>query len=285
MTARHLLLRRPPLRPSVLTPRTLLRRHHSVAAAATTNAAPSSLRNASPPPLTAPRLAALKTAAPFSAFLTDTFQRQHNYLRISITERCNLRCLYCMPEAGVPLSPNENLLSTPEILELARIFVAQGVTKIRLTGGEPTVRRDFMELVEALGELRALGLTEIAMTSNGLALQPRKLRRLVDAGLTGLNLSLDTLVPAKFEFITRRQGLERVLSTMKEAQLLGFGAEGGPGVRTLKVNVVVMRGMNEDEIGDFVEMTRSSPIEVRFIEYMPFDVSFPGACVRGAAWC
>jgi len=225
-----------------------------------------------PPPAATPRLRALQNAKPFSSFLTDRYSRRHNYLRISITERCNLRCLYCMPAEGVALSPASHLLSTAEILELARVFVAQGVTKIRLTGGEPTVRRDVVELVEALGALSPLGLREIAMTSNGIALPERKLQRMVDAGLTALNLSLDTLVPAKFEFMTRRKGLERVLAVVEQTGRMGFGAVGGEGRRTLKINVVVMRGVNEDEIVDFVEMTRSKELEVRFIEYMPFDV-------------
>lgn len=113
--------------------------------------------------------------------------------------------VYCMPEEGVPLSPAAHLLSTPEILEIARLFVSQGVTKIRLTGGEPTVRKDIVELVEELGKLRSMGLKEVCMTSNGIALN-RKLPRMVDAGLTGLNLSLDTLDPWKFQFMTRRKG-------------------------------------------------------------------------------
>lgn len=110
-----------------------------------------------------------------------------------------------MPEEGVPLSPAAHLLSTSEILEIARLFVSQGVTKIRLTGGEPTVRKDIVELVEELGKLRSMGLKEVCMTSNGIALN-RKLPRMVDAGLTGLNLSLDTLDPWKFQFMTRRKG-------------------------------------------------------------------------------
>lgn len=184
-----------------------------------------------------------------------------------------------MPESGVPLSPTPSLLSTPEILELASLFVAEGVTKIRLTGGEPTVRKDVVELVEALGRLRASGLREIAITSNGVTLG-RKLERMVQAGLTGVNLSLDTLVPAKFEFVTRRRGLERVLGVVERALEMGFGlgetlGESADEVpKTLKINVVVMRGVNEDEILDFVEFVRERPVEVRFIEYMPFDVSF-----------
>lgn len=193
--------------------------------------------------------------------LVDTFGRQHNYLRMSITERCNLRCLYCMPEEGVELSPDSKLLQTDEIVSLARMFVGQGVTKIRLTGGEPTVRKDFVDIVRQLGEIP--GLREICVTSNGIAL-PRKLPALKDYGLTSLNLSLDTLVPAKYEFMTRRKGLNRVLDAIDTAVAVG--------IPKVKVNMVVMRGQNEEEMVDFVErFVRDYPIEVRFIEYMPFD--------------
>ncbi|CAZ84324.1 unnamed protein product [Tuber melanosporum] len=214
------------------------------------------------------RLERIKNAKPFSEFLTDGFGRKHTYLRISVTERCNLRCVYCMPAEGVPLSPPAHLLSTPEILEIARLFVSQGVTKIRLTGGEPTVRKDVVELVEELGKLRSIGLKELAITSNGIALH-RKLQRMIDAGLTGLNLSLDTLDPFQFQIMTRRKGLETVLKTIDTALDMGFGEEGSG--KVLKINSVVMKGVNDHEIVDFVGMTRDKPIEVRFIEYMPFD--------------
>jgi cyclic pyranopterin phosphate synthase len=148
----------------------------------------------------------LPHALPFRSFLTDSHNRFHNYLRISITERCNLRCTYCMPSEGIDLTPNQKLLSSEEILRIARLFVSQGVTKIRLTGGEPTVRKDCVELIEELGKLRAMGLKEIAMTSNGIALW-RKLDRMVTGGLTHLNLSLDTLDPFKYQIITRRMGM------------------------------------------------------------------------------
>ena len=148
----------------------------------------------------------LPHARPFRSFLTDSHDRFHNYLRISITERCNLRCTYCMPSEGIELTPNQKLLSSDEILRIARLFVSQGVTKIRLTGGEPTVRKDCVELVEELGKLRGEGLKEIAMTSNGIALW-RKLDRMVAGGLTHLNLSLDTMDPFKYQIITRRTGM------------------------------------------------------------------------------
>ncbi|BFZ54971.1 Molybdenum cofactor synthesis protein 1 [Savitreella phatthalungensis] len=167
-----------------------------------------------------------------------------------------------MPEEGVELQPAEKLLSSDEIVRIARLFVSQGVTKIRLTGGEPTVRRDIVELVQRLGELRALGLREIAMTSNGIALK-RKLPHLVAAGLTHLNISLDTLDPHQYTLVTRRRGLEAVLESIDLALELG--------VQPLKINCVLIKGVNDREMLDFVEMTRDRDLEVRFIEYMPFD--------------
>ncbi|CAK7220577.1 hypothetical protein SEUCBS140593_004280 [Sporothrix eucalyptigena] len=212
------------------------------------------------------RKAKLEHARPFSDFLTDGFQRQHDYLRISLTERCNLRCLYCMPEEGVELSPARNLLTTPEIVLLANVFVAQGVNKIRLTGGEPTVRRDILPLMRQLGELRRIGLRELCLTTNGLALH-RKLEAMAESGLTGVNLSLDTLDPLQFRLMTRRDGFAAVQRSMDRILELN---KAGAGIR-LKINCVVMRGLNDRELGDFVALTRDHDLEVRFIEYMPFD--------------
>lgn len=192
--------------------------------------------------------------------LTDTFGRRHTYLRISLTERCNLRCLYCMPEEGVELTPGQQLLSTEEVLRLARLFVGAGVDKIRLTGGEPTLRSDLVELTRRLSSLP--GIKAVGLTSNGLTLG-RKLDALKDAGLSLLNISLDTLQPERFVAMTRRQGHERVMACIWKAVQLGFDP--------VKVNVVVMRGVNDDEVPAFVELTRHAPLNVRFIEYMPFD--------------
>lgn len=212
------------------------------------------------------RRQAIKEAKPFSDFLTDNFNRQHDYLRISVTERCNLRCLYCMPEEGVPLSPNAQILTTPEMYYLSSLFVSQGVTKIRLTGGEPTVRPDIVPLMQQIGSLSSRGLRELALTTNGISLH-RKLDKMVEAGLTGLNISLDTLDPFQFQILTRRKGFDAVMKSIDrvlELNRLGAGIK-------LKVNCVVMRGINEREIIPFVEMGREKDIEVRFIEYMPFD--------------
>lgn len=212
------------------------------------------------------RISALKSAKPFSDFLTDTFNRQHDYLRISLTERCNLRCLYCMPEEGVPLSPPDHLLTTPEIVYLSSLFVSQGVTKIRLTGGEPTIRKDILPLMQRIGDLRCRGLRELCLTTNGISLY-RKLDNMAEAGLTGINLSLDTLDPFQYQIMTRRKGFDAVMKSIDrilEMNKLGAGIK-------LKVNCVVMRGLNDREIISFVELGREKPIEVRFIEYMPFD--------------
>ncbi|KAK7334829.1 hypothetical protein VNO80_26595 [Phaseolus coccineus] len=195
-----------------------------------------------------------------SDMLVDSFGRLHTYLRISLTERCNLRCQYCMPAEGVELTPSPQLLTSTEILRLANLFVSSGVTKIRLTGGEPTVRKDIEDICLELSNLK--GLRTLSMTTNGIALM-RKLPKLKDCGLTSINISLDTLVPAKFEFMTRRKGHEKVMNSINAAIDLGFNP--------VKVNCVVMRGFNDDEICDFVELTREKPIGIRFIEFMPFD--------------
>ncbi|KAH6653999.1 molybdenum cofactor biosynthesis protein 1 B [Truncatella angustata] len=217
------------------------------------------------PPKPYRRRELLKNAKPFSDFLTDTHHREHDYLRISLTERCNLRCVYCMPEEGVPLSPQREILTTPEIVMLSSVFVAQGVNKIRLTGGEPTVRKDILPLMQQIGALRTHGLKELCLTTNGLALH-RKLDGMVEAGLTGVNLSLDTLDPWQFQIMTRRKGFDAVVKSIDKVLELN---RHGAGIK-LKINCVVMRGVNDREINPFVEMTREKDIEIRFIEYMPF---------------
>lgn len=154
-----------------------------------------------------------------SDILVDSFGRKHTYLRISLTERCNLRCQYCMPAEGVELTSNPQLLSQNEIIRIANLFVSSGVTKIRLTGGEPTVRKDVEEICSRLSNLP--GLKSLAMTTNGIVLA-NKLPRLKECGLNFLNISLDTLVPAKFEFMTRRKGHERVMKSIDAAIELGY---------------------------------------------------------------
>ncbi|KAK2878650.1 hypothetical protein Q8A67_019441 [Cirrhinus molitorella] len=202
----------------------------------------------------------LKDVLPFSAFLMDSFGRRHNYLRISLTEKCNLRCQYCMPQEGVKLTPRSQLLTAEELLMLARLFVREGVNKIRLTGGEPLIRPDVLHIIAELRKLE--GLKTIAVTTNGMNLT-RLLPSLKKAGIDLLNISLDTLVPAKFEFIARRKGFHKVMEGIEKAIEMGYNP--------VKVNCVVMRGLNEDELIDFVSLTERKPLDVRFIEYMPFD--------------
>lgn len=192
--------------------------------------------------------------------LVDTHERRHSYLRISLTEKCNLRCLYCMPEDGVDLTPRQRLLTSDEIERLVRLFALAGVNKVRFTGGEPTLRKDVVDIVKRISAID--GINDVGITSNGLILS-RSLEALKDSGLSLLNLSLDTLKPDRFEQMTRRKGHRRVLESIDKALDLGFDP--------VKVNVVVMKGVNDDEIVDFVELTRDKNINVRFIEYMPFD--------------
>ncbi|GMF48091.1 unnamed protein product [Phytophthora fragariaefolia] len=165
-----------------------------------------------------------------------------------------------MPEEGVPLQPSGDLLTTPEIIRLAKLFASAGVKRIRLTGGEPLLRRDLVELV---AQLRAIpGIESVGVTTNGITLH-RKLLALQQAGVDRLNISLDTLQPEKFAHITRRQGFTRVMNSIIEAQALGYAP--------LKLNCVVQRHFNLDEIVGFVAFTEKHAVDVRFIEWMPFD--------------
>lgn len=209
-----------------------------------------------------------KVKADISDSLVDRFGRKHRYLRVSLTDRCNLRCQYCMPEEGEEnATPSPEVLTADELKRLTRLFVQLGVRKIRLTGGEPTIRGDFARIIDDLGELNN-SLVEpltLGITTNGVRLS-RFLPNLKMAGLRNINLSLDTLVPAKFPLLARRPEAwhARVLKLLKEvaSQSEHF---------TLKVNCVMLKGVNEDEIGDFVDLTEHQPVEVRFLEFMPFD--------------
>ena len=191
--------------------------------------------------------------------LTDTHGRAHTYLRISLTERCNLRCTYCMPADGIELRPKNEILSFEEIVRLSRLFAHEGVTKIRLTGGEPLIRRDIEHLVSAL---RAIdGIESIAITTNGLLLS-QKLAGLKEAGVTLFNISLDTLQSDRFKTITRRPGLAKVVTAIEDTWKSGYDP--------VKINCVIQKGVNDDELLDFVELTRDRSYEIRFIEFMPF---------------
>ena len=189
----------------------------------------------------------------------DSFGRVHRDLRISVTDRCNFRCTYCMPDEGLEWVPRDDLLTFEEIARLARIMVERyGVDGIRLTGGEPTVRANLPVLVEMLAELDV----DLAMTTNGVSL-PLLAGELRAAGLRRVNVSCDSLRTDRFAKLTRRDGLARVLEGIDAALEAGFDP--------VKVNCVVMRGVNDDEIADFVEYGRRKGTEVRFIEFMPLD--------------
>ena len=202
--------------------------------------------------------------------LTDNYNRHHSYLRISLSERCNLRCRYCMPPDGVPLQPEKKLLNSEEILNLTSLFAENGVNKIRLTGGEPLLRRDLVDIVAGISNLNhnssssRTNIKSIGITTNGITLS-RHIADLSNAGLTHVNISLDTLNEEKFEYITRRPGLKKVLRAIDDATnyLTGEGR--------LKINCVVMKGVNDTELSDFVMLTKDRPVDVRFIEWMPFN--------------
>lgn len=190
--------------------------------------------------------------------LIDGFSRPITYLRVSVTDKCNLRCVYCMPEGGLPWLRREEILTYEEIAAIVRAAASVGVRAVRLTGGEPLVRRDLSRLVAAIAAVG--GIEDIALSTNGLLLEAQ-LGELVAAGLRRVNVSLDTLRADRFEAIARRPGLEAVLDGIDAAIRAGLGP--------IKVNCVVMRGRNDDELADFANLTRDRPIFVRFIEVMP----------------
>jgi cyclic pyranopterin phosphate synthase len=192
--------------------------------------------------------------------LADTFNRRITYLRVSVTDRCNLRCVYCMPEAGLPWIPKAEVLSFEEIARVVRAAAGIGVSSIRLTGGEPLIRRDLDRLVAMIAAIP--GIDDIALSTNGLLLADQ-VGALRAAGLTRANISLDTLREDRFFAIARRPGLDRVLAGIEAA----FAA----GLAPIKLNCVVMRGQNDDEVADFAEMSRRLPVAVRFIEVMPVE--------------
>jgi cyclic pyranopterin phosphate synthase len=200
------------------------------------------------------------TRAPWRAEgqLSDVFARRVTYLRVSVTDRCNLRCTYCMPEAGLPWIPKAEILSFEEIESIVRAAASVGVTAIRLTGGEPLVRLGLPRLVARLAAIP--GIEDIALSTNGLLLA-EQVRDLAAAGLRRVNVSLDTLRPERFEAIARRPGLDRVLA--------GIDAAIAAGLAPIKLNCVVMRGHNDDELADFAALTRERALFVRFIEVMP----------------
>lgn len=194
--------------------------------------------------------------------LIDSYNRTIDYLRISVTDRCNFRCVYCMPEEGAPVAPKSEILSYEEIDRLARIAVELGMTKIRLTGGEPLIRKDIASLVQMIGSLP--GLRDLSMTTNGYLLT-RYAEDFARFGLKRINISLDTLRPERFLGLARRGDLQEVLN--------GIEAANQAGISPIKLNCVVMRGWNDDEVVDFARLTLENSFNVRFIELMPINWS------------
>lgn len=189
--------------------------------------------------------------------LLDRFNREHTYLRISLTDQCNFRCTYCMPFENMQFMPNHELMQRNEIYELAKVFVDHGIKKIRLTGGEPLVRKDFASIATALSDLPV----ELTMTTNGVLLD-KYLQDIKTAGMKSINISLDTLNPERFKEITKRDHFQRVWDNI----LLMF-AEGFK----VKINAVAKKGWIDKELLDFISLTKDLPLHVRFIEFMPFD--------------
>jgi len=194
--------------------------------------------------------------------LVDTEKRHLNYLRISITDRCNLRCLYCAPEGRIPKLAHDDILSYEEILRLVKIGIQLGIRKVRITGGEPLVRKGAVELLARLTRIRKL--KDVSLTTNGVLLAPYA-QRIFDAGIRRINISLDSLNPKKYAQITGYDLFGKVWAGIQLSREIGF--------TPIKINVVAMRGINDDEIVDFGRLSLDHPFHVRFIEYMPIGNS------------
>ena len=194
--------------------------------------------------------------------LTDMFSRSISYLRISLTDHCNLRCQYCSPQEGQVKLTSEELLSYEEILRVVRIAVSLGIEKVRLTGGEPLVRRDVLTFIKALAEIP--GLNDIRLTTNGVLLADYA-EALQEAGISKLNISLDTLRPERFQQITGVDAFARVWAGINKVRELGFSP--------IKLNIVALKGVNDDEFIDFARLTLTEPLQIRFIEFMPIGAS------------
>ena len=188
--------------------------------------------------------------------IKDTYHRTHNYLRISLTDACNLRCFYCMPDEHYDFTPAEHLMRPAEIESIAQVFVGLGVNKIRLTGGEPMARKDFGDILLRLAKLPV----SLHITTNATLLD-KHIEALKAANISDINISLDTLSAKRFQYLTRRDKFKLTMDNIQLAIEEGFH---------VKINMVVMKGVNDDEILDFVAWTRDQPIDVRFIEFMPF---------------
>ncbi|WP_435748925.1 GTP 3',8-cyclase MoaA [Microbacterium sp. PMB16] len=211
----------------------------------------------------APEVAAAPGTVPTSGALVDTHGRVHRDLRISLTDRCSLRCTYCMPEQGNEWLARSSILSTDEIVEVAEVAASLGIRTFRLTGGEPLLRADIVEVVRRIALIQGEdGPVEVAMTTNGISLA-KKLPDLIAAGLTRLNISIDTINRQRFADLTRRDRLEDVFE--------GIAAAAASELRPLKLNAVAMRGVNDDELVDLTAFAMEVGAQLRFIEQMPLD--------------
>ncbi len=192
--------------------------------------------------------------------LIDSFGRVHKDLRVSLTDKCNLRCTYCMPAEGVEWLPSQHILNTNELNKLIKILCDLGITEIRLTGGEPLLRPDILEIIENISKIESK--PEISLTTNGIRLAPIA-QQLFDAGLKRINISLDTLQPERFKLLSRRDGLNDVLK--------GIEASINAGLNPIKINSVLMPGINDDEAVELVHWAMGLNLQLRFIEQMPLD--------------
>jgi cyclic pyranopterin phosphate synthase len=190
--------------------------------------------------------------------MMDAYNREMTYLRVSVTDRCNLRCQYCIPEDGVEKVTHEDILTLEEIDTLISHFVALGITKVRITGGEPLVRKGIISLIQKIS--RHKEIVDLALTTNGILLKDMA-KDLKEAGLLRVNISLDTLNPDKYREMTRGGNLEEVLEGIEAAKKAGLGP--------IKLNVVLIKNYNDDEVQQFVQWTRTEDLEIRFIELMP----------------
>ena len=197
-----------------------------------------------------------------TATLKDSFNREIRDLRVSLTDRCNFRCFYCLPHGEPPIAPKEQMLSYEEIEFVCEIFVSLGIEKIRLTGGEPMMRRDIETIIEKLARLKTSGLRDLALTTNGYFL-PDRARGLKAAGLDRITISVDSLKRDVFKQMTGVDVLDRVLE--------GIAAAKEAGLEPIKINAVIVRGHNEDEVADFAAFARDYDVKMRFIEFMPLD--------------
>ncbi len=190
--------------------------------------------------------------------LLDLYKRKINYLRISVTDRCNLRCRYCMPDEGIPLITHDEILTYEELLRVVRIFAKEGISKVRLTGGEPLVRKGIVDFISRLSQIEEI--QDLSLTTNGILLKDFALD-LKRAGLKRVNISLDSLRRDRFYQITRRDEYEQVWAGIVQALSVGLSP--------VKINMVAIRGLNDDEIESFARLTLHLPLTVRYIEYMP----------------